>query len=126
VNEHSALRAGIFKASGSTDPMGILQKRREAGLRVPDHRLDEPRQVTLAITTTGLRNGQTVALRSEEKRHYEKNFLDSRSHLEDHQNNYCGTTDLTVAAGQQKLPHGNPGAGQVEFGSFNMLPKSIA
>jgi hypothetical protein len=25
VNKHSALRAGIFKAKGSTDPMGILE-----------------------------------------------------------------------------------------------------
>jgi hypothetical protein len=25
MNKHSALRAGIFKALGSTDPMGVLQ-----------------------------------------------------------------------------------------------------
>src|ERR1039458_5784219 len=35
VNTHSALRAGIFKAWGSTDPMGVFGERRGTRLRAP-------------------------------------------------------------------------------------------
>ena len=51
VGEHSALRAGIFKASGSTDPMGVL---RTGGLRDSAHRLDEPHQVNPSARVASL------------------------------------------------------------------------
>jgi len=35
VSEYSALRAGIFKASGSTDPMWFLWKAQKRGLCAP-------------------------------------------------------------------------------------------
>lgn len=45
IKKHSALRAGIFKAWGSTDPMGVLES---AEARAPrsGHRLDEPARLS--------------------------------------------------------------------------------
>ena len=51
VSEYSALRAGIVKASGSTDPMWSLEERRgEAS--APVHRLDEPTGLSLSMVAS--------------------------------------------------------------------------
>ena len=49
VNDYSALWAGIFKASGSTDPMRIRKRRKELVPALLIYRLDQLTSLSLGI-----------------------------------------------------------------------------
>ncbi|MGB7555745.1 MAG: hypothetical protein WBM04_15335, partial [Candidatus Korobacteraceae bacterium] len=48
----SALRAGIFKASGSFDPMRFWEAAQEARSGAAGHRLDEPTRLSLGAVAS--------------------------------------------------------------------------
>jgi hypothetical protein len=50
--EYSALRAGIFKALGSSDPMRIWEAAEEARSCAAYHRLDEPARLSLSMVAS--------------------------------------------------------------------------
>ncbi len=52
ASEYSGLRARIFKASGSTDPMWFFLKSAEARPLRSIHRLDEPAERSLGMVAS--------------------------------------------------------------------------